>query len=104
MRATRLAAACGLVSVVTAGTVLGLAPDALATPSDCSIIFNDNPRTVSSLCTSGTGEHRIHMILKHFDPSVGTIPVEGPWAPVGSLSTTGYPPHQIISKWIELRG
>jgi hypothetical protein len=103
MRISRWVAGPCIVSLLAAGTVVGAATSAAAVPSDCGISFNAAPRTVSSLCTSGTGEHRIRMTLKHFDPSVGTIPIEGPWVGVGSYSTAQYPPHQIIAVWVDKR-
>jgi hypothetical protein len=88
----------------TAGLVALTPAKALAAPTDCTISFNGNPRTVQSYCASGTGEHRVHMVLRHFLPEVGRIPVAGEWAPAGGISITGYPPHTIENVWIETRG
>ncbi|MDQ7910230.1 hypothetical protein RB614_37630 [Phytohabitans sp. ZYX-F-186] len=94
-----------VVSALTTAGLVGLSPgSALAAPTDCTISFNGNPRTVQSYCAGGTGEHRIHIVLRHFLPEVGLIPVEGNWAPVGGVSITGYPPHTIENVWIEKRG
>jgi hypothetical protein len=103
MKIPRWVAASCLVSFVAAGTMVATASTAAAIPHDCTISFGPN-RTVSSLCLSGTGEHRIRMLQRHFDPSQGLIPIEGPWAPVGASSTTGYTPHQIVDVWIDKRG
>lgn len=105
MRVKKRAASAFVITLVTAGALVATAPSAMAVPSDCSIIFSTSGgrNFVSSLCTTGTGQHRIHMTLQHFDPSVGRIPIVGDWANVGQYSTSGYPPHQIIDKWIELR-
>jgi hypothetical protein len=105
VRVNRGAASAFAVASATALTLVVAAPNAMAAPSDCGIIFTtEGARNfVSSLCTSGTGQHRIHLTLQHFDPSVGRIPIVGEWANVGQYSTSGYPPHQIIDKWIELR-
>ncbi|MFC0532792.1 hypothetical protein [Phytohabitans kaempferiae] len=98
----------GPMLVVTALTTAGLGAlspaSAQAAPSDCTISFNGNPRSVQSYCASGTGEHRIRMVLRHFLPEVGRIPVEGNWAPVGGVSIAGYPPHTIENVWVEKRG
>ena len=89
--------------LTTAGLVAVTPASALAAPTDCTITFGPN-RTVQSYCASGTGEHRIRMVLRHFLPEVGRIPVEGNWAPVGGISITGYPPHTIENVWVETRG
>ena len=102
MKISRLVAAPCLVSLIAAGTLVGSATNATAIPSDCTISFG-LPRTVSSLCVSGTGEHRIRMLQRHFNPAIGLIPIEGPWVPVGATSTSGYTPHEIVDVWVEKR-
>lgn len=97
-----MAAPC-FVSLIAAGTIVGAATNAAAIPTDCTISFGTTARTVSSLCTGGTGEHRIRMLQRHFNPAVGLIPIEGPWVPVGATSTSGYTPHEIISVWVDKR-
>ena len=110
MRIGRWVAAPCIVSLLAAAAVVGTATSAAAIPSDCSISYGSQPApwggtqpTVSSFCASGTGQHKIHMTQRHFDPTAGPIAVEGPWANVGSYSTTTYPPHTITNVWIELR-
>ncbi|MEU7827875.1 hypothetical protein [Nonomuraea sp. NPDC049129] len=89
---------------LTIGLVLGLGPSAFAAPTGCSYQLNTAERWASSYCTSGTGEHRIHVLQRHFLPEVGLIPIEGPWAPAGATSYTGISPHTTISVWIDTRG
>jgi hypothetical protein len=98
----RLVAMPFIVSLIVGGTMVGAASTASAIPSDCSISYGE-PRTVSSFCASGTGQHRIRMLQRHFNPAVGLIPIEGPWANVGAYSTSGYTPHVIESVWVETR-
>ncbi|GAA4696929.1 hypothetical protein Prum_063310 [Phytohabitans rumicis] len=103
MKMPKLAPMFAAIVLTTAGLVAVTPSGAWAVPSDCTITFTA-PRVVQSYCTSGTGEHKIHMTLRHFLPEVGLIPVEGQWAPVGGVSSTGYPPHTIENVWIEKRG
>lgn len=105
MRVKKGAVSAFAVSLTTAATLAVAAPGAMAVPGSCEIIFTTQgtQRFVSSLCTSGTGQHRVHLTLQHFDPSVGRIPIVGDWANVGQFSTSAYPPHRIIDQWVELR-
>ncbi|MBT2229313.1 hypothetical protein [Nonomuraea sp. NEAU-A123] len=96
--------AVAATATLTTGMVFGTAPSAFAAPSDCSYQLNTGERWASSYCASGTGEHRIHVLQRHFLPEVGLIPIEGPWVPAGQTSFTGISPHTTISVWIDTRG
>ncbi|MFI7133968.1 hypothetical protein ACIBQ1_50415 [Nonomuraea sp. NPDC050153] len=101
MNARRWAAPTALL---TAALVLGPVPAAHASPTGCTSQLNTQDRWATSLCTSGTGEHRIRVLQRHFLPEVGLIPIEGPWQPVGTVSYTGITPHTTVSFWVETRG
>jgi hypothetical protein len=103
MNARKWSATAATITL-TAGLVVAAAPNALAAPTDCSYQLNTSERWASSYCASGTGEHRIHVMQRHFLPEVGLIPIEGPWAPAGSTSFTTISPHTTINVWIETRG
>lgn len=87
---------------LSAALIVGLATPAMATPTGCT--YQVGSGSASSTCTGGTGEHRIHVVQRHFSPEVGLIAIEGPWAPVGSVSFTRITPHTVISVWVETRG
>ncbi|TMR90951.1 hypothetical protein [Nonomuraea basaltis] len=87
---------------MSAALIVGLATPALATPTGCS--YQVSSGSASSFCSGGTGEHRIHVLQRHFSPEVGPIAIEGPWAPVGSVSFTKITPHTVVNVWIETRG
>jgi hypothetical protein len=102
MKLKRLAALATLSAMVTAGTVFGAVSSASAAPTNCTITYGGN--WAQSLCTGGTGEHRIHMVQQHFLPGVGPIACYGNWAPVGSVSSLQCSYHTITSVWISTRG
>ncbi|GGS64124.1 hypothetical protein GCM10010156_23990 [Planobispora rosea] len=81
--------------------VTGTATAASAAPTDCS--HQVSGLQASSYCATGTGEHRIRVLQRHFLPEVGLIPIIGPWQPAGTASVTGITPHQIVSIWVETR-
>ncbi|SEG40220.1 hypothetical protein SAMN05444920_102889 [Nonomuraea solani] len=95
--------AAGAALLTTAILVAG-APSAYAAPADCGYQISTGERWATSLCTSGTGEHRIRVLQRHFLPEIGLIPIEGPWQPVGTVSYTGISPHTTVSVWVETRG
>jgi hypothetical protein len=103
MRIKRLLVSACIVPVVAVAIQVVAAPSALAIPSGCSIFYGSGTTAFNSICTSGTGQHRIRIVVKHFNPAIGLIPCEGPWAAVGAVSSTGCPPHQIVEQTIELR-
>lgn len=90
-----------LGALVLTGTLLGTPSPASASPTNCTITNGSN--WAQSLCTGGTGEHRIVMIQRHFLPEVGLIPCLGEWAPVGSVSYTRCANHTIVSIRVDLR-
>lgn len=102
MKARRWATMVSLSAVVTAGMLAGTATGASATPSNCSVTYGSN--WAQSLCTGGTGYHRVHMQQQHFMPGVGPIICVGPWAPVGSVSHTGCAYHTIVNVWYSTQG
>jgi hypothetical protein len=73
------------------------ATNAAAIPTDCTISFGA-PRTVSSV--SGTGEHRIRMLQRHFQPGRRTYSHR---RPVGTVDQR-YTAHEIVDVWIDKRG
>ncbi|WP_113700848.1 hypothetical protein [Nonomuraea lactucae] len=103
MHARTWTAAAATVTLAAA-FVLGTAPGAMAAPTECSYQLNTQDRWATSYCASGTGEHRIRVMQKHFLPEIGLIPIEGPWVPAGSTSFARISPHQTISVWVETRG
>ncbi|MFC4112201.1 hypothetical protein [Nonomuraea zeae] len=103
MHARRWAAGAA-TTLLTATALVAAAPGALAAPTDCGYQLDTQQRWASSLCTTGTGEHRIRVLQKHFLPEVGLIPIEGPWQPAGTVSFTNITPHTTISVWVETRG
>lgn len=93
------------MAIAAAFSLLVAAPHpAAAIPSDCTIFGGSTPTTrFNSLCAGGTGEHRIRVVVQHFNPAVGRIVCEGPWVPVGATSSTGCPPHQLIEQTVDKR-
>jgi hypothetical protein len=102
MKGRRLATLLSLTAVLTASSVIGTASGAAAVPTNCTVTYGSN--WAQSLCTAGTGEHRIHMLQQHFMPGVGPIICVGPWAPVGAVSYTGCGYHTIVNVWYSTRG
>ncbi|GAA3414649.1 hypothetical protein [Streptosporangium vulgare] len=102
MIARRWAAACA-TGLLTAGLVTGTASSASAAPENCSYQVNTQERWASSFCATGTGEHRIRVLQKHFLAEVGYIPIIGPWQPAGTVSFTTITPHTTVSAWVETR-
>lgn len=100
MNARRRAAAC---AALTTGSVLAAAPGASAAPTGCTYQLNQAERWATSYCASGTGEHRIHVLQRHFLPEVGLIPIVGPWVPAGQTSYTGITAHTTVSVWVDTR-
>ncbi|MEU9888841.1 hypothetical protein AB0M95_38400 [Sphaerisporangium sp. NPDC051017] len=96
------ATACATV-LATAGLVTATTSGAYAAPTGCSYQLNTAERWASSYCSSGTGEHRIWVLERHFLPEVGYIPVYGPWVPAGETSFTRIPPHTIVDIRVETR-
>ncbi len=102
MRASRLATLVPLIIAMTVATVAGTAAVASAAPTNCTVTYGSN--WAQSLCTGGTGEHRVHMLQQHFMPGVGPIICVGPWAPVGAVSSTPCGYHTIVNVWYSTRG
>ncbi|WP_157631930.1 hypothetical protein [Catelliglobosispora koreensis] len=102
MKARRLATVVSLSAVLTAGSVVGMVSSAAAAPTNCTITYGSN--WAQSLCTGGTGQHRIHMIQRHFLPEVGLIACQGPWANVGQVSYTPCANHAIVNVFITTQG
>ncbi|MEU9885273.1 hypothetical protein [Sphaerisporangium sp. NPDC051011] len=75
---------------------------AYALPADCTTWVSNG--YVSSLCTSGTGEHQVYLVARHVNPQVGVITNEGPWVPVGSVSTARIPATGSLQNyWVNKR-
>ncbi|WP_283134455.1 hypothetical protein [Rhizohabitans arisaemae] len=99
MRARRIAASV----LLSAGLVVVSADAASAAPTNCTVHTSGNQ--ASSLCTAGTGEHRIYVLQRHFMPGVGPVgPFIGPWQPVGTASVTQMGYHEIVRLEVETRG
>jgi hypothetical protein len=90
-----------LSALMTSGTLVVTASGASADPTGCTATNGGN--FAESRCTGGTGEHRVVMVQRHFDPTVGDIRCEGPWVPVGSVSRTACGFQQVISVTVETR-
>lgn len=88
------------VAAATAGMLLATAPAAQAVPGDCTI---SSGSSLTSLCTSGTGQHRIHAVLNPLDPRLPQRIVLGNWAPVGQTSVASNPwgPGYVASVWVD---
>jgi hypothetical protein len=86
------------IAVATAATVLFTATNASATPGNCTISYG-NGSTAASLCTTGTGMHRIDLVI--FQANAGENAVEGNWAPVGQYSRVNTS-WEILQAWVEL--
>jgi hypothetical protein len=92
-----------LAATATTGIVLGTGGPALALPGDCTSAASNVTRIATSFCATGTGEHRIFVLQKHFLAEVGYIPIYGDWAPVGATSTAQITPHTIVYFQVERR-
>ncbi|GIH94499.1 hypothetical protein ACFFMN_18890 [Planobispora siamensis] len=101
MNARRWTALASATAFATTALVTGTASGAYAAPTGCS--YQISGLQASSYCTTGTGEHRIRVLQRHFLPEVGLIPIIGPWQPAGTASVTGITPHQIVDVWVETR-
>ncbi|MEU8505116.1 hypothetical protein AB0C40_10395 [Streptomyces brevispora] len=95
----------GVVGVVAAaaaaaGMMLATAPAAQAVPGDCTI---SSGSSLSSLCTSGTGQHRIHAVLNPLDPRLPQRIILGDWAPVGQASVVSNPwgAAYVVNAWAD---
>ncbi|WP_335936441.1 hypothetical protein [Streptomyces sp. PTD5-9] len=88
------------VAAATAGLMLATAPAAQAAPGNCTV---SSGSTLSSLCTTGTGQHRIHAVLNPLDPRLPQRIILGNWAPVGQTSVASNPWGQeyVVSVWVD---
>ncbi|MGC5341276.1 hypothetical protein ACPXCE_00070 [Streptomyces sp. DT24] len=100
MRRKRRAIGAAALAAAAAGTMLAVAAPAQAAPGNCTI-STSNP--VSSLCTTGTGYHRIHMVLNALDPRLPQRIILGDWAPVGQKSVASNPwgSQYIVNVWVD---
>ncbi|MER5275987.1 hypothetical protein ABT025_09525 [Streptomyces sp. NPDC002809] len=88
------------VAMTAVGTLLAAAPAAQAAPDNCTI---SSASTVTSLCTGGTGHHRIHAVLRALDPRLPQRIVLGDWALPGqtSVATNPWGPGYVVSIWVD---
>ncbi|MGW1410859.1 hypothetical protein [Streptomyces sp. NPDC002403] len=88
------------VAAATVGLMLATAPAAQAAPDNCTI---SSGSSLSSLCTSGTGQHRIHAVLNPLDPRLPQRIILGDWAPVGQTSVVSNPwgAGYVASVWVD---
>ncbi|MFF9347008.1 hypothetical protein [Streptomyces sp. NPDC014734] len=88
------------VAAAAAGMTLAMAPAAQAAPGDCTI---SSGSSLSSLCTSGTGQHRIHAVLNPLDPRLPQRIILGDWAPVGQTSVASNPwgAGYVVNVWVD---
>lgn len=84
-----------LTMLATAVAVVGTTSSAAALPTNCTTTLGAD--FADSLCTGGTGEHRVYLSQKSFNPMTGYFACEGPWVPVGTVSRTTCAHHIIIS-------
>ncbi|MFJ6459592.1 hypothetical protein ACIQM0_00700 [Streptomyces sp. NPDC091387] len=89
------------VAAAAAGIMLAAAPAAQAAPGNCTI---SSGSSLSSLCTSGTGQHRIHAVLNPLDPRLPQRVILGNWAPVGQASVAANPwgASYVVNAWTDL--
>ncbi|MFC6083427.1 hypothetical protein [Sphaerisporangium aureirubrum] len=102
-RNTKWAVSASVTALLTAGLVAATGPGAAAVPTGCGVQYSAVERWATSYCASGTGEHRVRVLQRHFLPEVGLIPIIGPWQPAGTVSYTGISPHTIVNVWVETR-
>ncbi|MGW1230312.1 hypothetical protein [Streptomyces sp. NPDC001478] len=97
----RRVAGLAAFAAAVAGTTLALAPAAQAAPGTCTV--SSTSGAVSSLCTSGTGLHRVHAVLNPLDPRLPQRIVLGNWAAVGQTSTAANPwgPSYVANVWVD---
>ncbi|MFE7464310.1 hypothetical protein ACFU6R_09400 [Streptomyces sp. NPDC057499] len=97
----RAVAGAMAVAAATAGMLLATTPAAQAAPGDCTT--SSGGSSVSSLCTSGTGQHRIHAVLNPLDPRLPQRIILGNWAPVGQVSVASNPwgAGYVASVWVD---
>ncbi|WP_405938636.1 hypothetical protein OG338_20055 [Streptomyces sp. NBC_00726] len=77
------------LAMAAVGAMLTAAPTAQAAPTNCTV--SPGGSQISSLCTSGTGHHRVHAVLRALDPRLPQRIVLGNWAPVGQKSVAANP-------------
>ncbi|MEU8700387.1 hypothetical protein AB0C61_22510 [Streptomyces sp. NPDC048680] len=89
------------VAAAAAGIMLAAAPAAQAAPGNCTI---SSGSSLSSLCTSGSGQHRIHAVLNPLDPRLPQRVILGNWAPVGQASVASNPwgASYVVNAWTDL--
>jgi hypothetical protein len=87
-----------VIAATTAGTMLVAAPHALAAPGSCTISYPSDG-DVTSLCTSGTGNQEIDVVMAQ---EVGgeVSAVAGNCAPVGQVSSVHVPWPVILNVFI----
>jgi hypothetical protein len=90
-----------LSTVLTGGLLAVTSSSAFATPTGCAATSGGN--FAESRCTGGTGEHRVIMRQRHFNPEVGTIDCVGPWVPVGLVSRTPCGFQEVVFLTFEIR-
>jgi hypothetical protein len=96
-----LTAIVSLTMLATAVAVVGTASSAFALPTNCSTTVGAG--YADSLCTGGTGEHRVALTQRSHNPMTGYFTCHGPWVPVGTVSRTTCAQHIIISARSETR-
>lgn len=92
------------LAMTAVGAMLTAAPSAQAAPTGCTLSYGGGAgSTISSLCTGGTGHHRVHAVLNALDPRLPQRIVLGDWAPAGqaSVATNPWGSGYIQSIWTE---
>ncbi|MEO3810300.1 hypothetical protein ABGB17_14965 [Sphaerisporangium sp. B11E5] len=102
-RNTKRAVSASVTALLAAALVAGTGPGAAAVPTGCTVQYSAAERWASSFCASGTGEHRVRVLQRHFLPEVGLIPIIGPWQSAGVVSYTTISAHTIVNVWAETR-
>ncbi|MFF2014096.1 hypothetical protein ACFVWY_34225 [Streptomyces sp. NPDC058195] len=98
----RVVAGAVALAAATAGMMLATAPAAQAAPGTCTTASGSS--SLSSLCTSGTGQHRVHAVLNPLDPRLPQRIILGNWAPVGQASVASNPwgAGYVVNIWVDL--
>lgn len=84
--------------LLATATVVGSGTAAHAAPQGCST--SQTLQSASSICTSGTGEHRVAVwALNQITGATGGQTFFGPWVPAGVTSSVTVPGPFVIPGW-----
>ncbi|MFI9551391.1 hypothetical protein [Nonomuraea endophytica] len=103
MRSRKRAVALTCSTLLATAAFMSVSPSAHAIPENCTSSHQPAANTVSSHCSSGTGEHQVAVTLIHVNPMVGYVATTGPWVAVGQTSVASLPPGTIVSLRVNRR-